>query len=227
MKLRLKEERILIKAVLFDLDGTLIDTNNLIIQSFKYTLKKYFNRDVPESELVMYFGEPLLDTFARYDKDNAHMLVTTYKTHNETIHDELTKEIAGAKETLQELRALGIKTGVVTSKLRPVAERGLNLFNLKELMDVFISPENTSKHKPEPEPVLKACEILGILPEEALMVGDSHFDILCGKNAGAKTCLVKYTAQPLEKIMQHNPDYAIDKINDILDIIREENFNGA
>jgi pyrophosphatase PpaX len=214
----------LIKAVLFDLDGTLIDTNNLIIQSFKHTYKKHLDIDVPESEIVMCFGEPLFDTLARYDKDNAHILIQTYRAYNEAIHDELTTEINGAKETLRELRALGVKTAVVTSKRRELAERGLKLFNLQDFMEVIVTPEDTTKHKPDAEPVLKACQMLDIKPEEALMVGDSHFDILCGNNAGAKTCLVKYTVLPVEDIMGHNPSYAVDHIKDILEIVRKENF---
>lgn len=214
----------MIKAVLFDLDGTLIDTNDLIIDSFKYTLKKHLNLEVDKDEIVMHFGEPLLDTLAGYDKENAHILMQTYRTYNETIHDELTKEITGAKETLQELKALGVKVGVVTSKRRNIAEQGLKLFNLFDIMDVFITPEDTAKHKPDGEPVMKACENLSISPKEAVMVGDSHYDILCGKNAGAKSCLVKYTALPIDKIMLYEPDYIIEEIKDILNIVREKNF---
>ncbi|ERI90715.1 HAD hydrolase, family IA, variant 1 [Clostridiales bacterium oral taxon 876 str. F0540] len=214
----------MIKAVLFDLDGTLIDTNDLIIQSFKHTFQKHLNKDVPESEIVLYFGEPLIDTLARYDKDNAHILIQTYRAHNEAIHDELTKEISGAKETLKELKALGIKVGVVTSKRRGIAERGLKLFNMLEMIDAFITPEDTVKHKPEAEPIEKACGILDVNPSEALMVGDSHFDILCGKNAGSKTCVVRYTVLPLDKIMAYSPDYSIDNIKEIIDIVRKENF---
>lgn len=214
----------MIKAVLFDLDGTLIDTNNLIIQSFKHTYKKHLNIDVPESEIVMYFGEPLIDTLARYDKENAHILIQTYRAYNEAIHDELTAEIKGVKETLSELRAFGVKIAIVTSKRRALAERGLKLFSLQEFMEIIITPEDTAKHKPDAEPVLKACQLLGIKPEEALMVGDSHFDILCGKNAGAKTCLVNYTILPIENIMKHSPDYTVDEIKDVLEIVRKENF---
>lgn len=214
----------MIKAVLFDLDGTLINTNDLIIDSFKHTFKKHLNIDVHESEIVMHFGEPLLDTLAEYDKENAHILMQTYREYNEEIHDELAKEIVGAKETLSELKALGIKVGVVTSKRRELAERGLKLFNLLDIMDVVITPEDTTKHKPEAEPVLKACDILAVRPEETIMVGDSHFDILCGKNAGAKACLVKYTALPIDMIMLHTPEYLVDEIKDILKIVREENF---
>jgi len=215
----------LIKAVLFDLDGTLIDTNDLIINSFKYTLKKHLGLDAHKDEIVMHFGEPLLDTLSRYDKENAHILLETYRKYNENIHDELTKEVVGAKETLSELKTLGIKTAVVTSKRKILAERGLKLFNLLNYIDVFITPEDTIKHKPDGEPVIKACEELKISTNEAIMVGDSHYDILCGKNAGAKSCLVKYTALPIDKIMVYNPDYIVEKIQDILDIIKKENFN--
>jgi pyrophosphatase PpaX len=217
----------MIKAVLFDLDGTLIDTNDLIIKSFQHTLKKHLNRNVSSSEIVMHFGEPLLTSLERYDKDNADILIQTYRAYNESIHDELTKEIVGVKETLRELKTLGVKVGIVTSKRRALAERGLKLFNLHGLMEVIITPEDTTKHKPDAEPVLKACELLEVLPEEALMVGDSHYDILCGKNAGAKSCLVKYTALPVDKIMEHNPEYAIDEIKNILSIIRKENFSSV
>jgi pyrophosphatase PpaX len=214
----------LIKAVLFDLDGTLIDTNELVIDSFKYTFKEHLNIDVPESEIVMYFGEPLIETLARYDKDNAHILIETYRTYNEAIHDEAAKEIIGAKEAIRQLKILGVKVGVVTSKRKLIAERGLKLFNLFDEMDVIITPENTTKHKPDPEPIYKACEILDVLPSEALMIGDSHYDILCGKNAGSKTCLVKYTALPLDKILQYEPEFAIDELKEITNIVRKENF---
>jgi len=213
--------RSLIKAVLFDLDGTLIDTNELIIESFKHTFKEHLNIDVPESEIVMYFGEPLIDTLVRYDKENANLLFNTYIKYNEAIHDDKAREVVYAKETISELKALGIKVGVVTSKRKLIAERGLNLF---DKMDVIITPEDTAKHKPEPEPIYKACEILNVRPNEALMIGDSHFDILCGKNAGAKTCVVKYTVLPLDKIMVYNPEYAIDEIKEITNIVKEENF---
>lgn len=224
MGIIIKGDVSMIKAVLFDLDGTLIDTNNLVIESFKHTFKEKLNIDVPESEIVMYFGEPLIDTLARYDKENAQLLYNTYIKYNEAIHDDTAREIVGAKETISDLKSLGIKVGVVTSKRKLIAERGLKLFNLFDKMDVIITPEDTSKHKPEAEPVIKACELLKIQPKEALMIGDSHYDILCGKNAGAKTCLVKYTVLPIDKIMMHKPEYAVDHIKEVINIVREENF---
>ncbi|TDT58392.1 pyrophosphatase PpaX [Fonticella tunisiensis] len=220
----------MINAVLFDLDGTLIDTNELIVQSFKYTFKKHLNIDISKDEIVKFFGEPLHTTLARYDEKNADRLLKDYREYNESIHDSMIKGIEGAEEVLKELKNRGIKLGIVTSKRRTLAERGLNIFNLLGLMDVVITPEDTLKHKPEGEPAVKACKLLGVSPEEALMVGDSPVDILCGKNAGTKTCFVKYSAVPFKDVVYTNPDYVIVKLRDLLDIVEDSTshrFDGA
>jgi pyrophosphatase PpaX len=208
-----------IKAVLFDLDGTLIDTNKLIIESFKHTFRNHLNKDISEGDIINCFGEPLTITLARYDKDNVEELMKTFKKFNEDKHDELASGISNAIETIKELKKLDIKIAVVTSKRRMMAERGLKLFGLFELIDLLITPEDTIKHKPDGEPAEKACQILKVYKHEALMVGDSHFDILCGKNAGCKTCVVGYTALPIENIMKYNPDYKIENLKDLLNII--------
>lgn len=211
----------MIKAVLFDLDGTLIDTNGLIIESFKYTIMKHLNKKIEDEDIVKYFGEPLLTTLGRYDKDNAGILCDTYRSFNNIKHDEMVREIDGVFETLSKLGEMGIKLAVVTSKRRSMAEKGLELFKLKEYMTAIVTPEDTKSHKPNPEPALKACEILGVDPSEAIMVGDSHYDILCGRNAGTKTCVVKYTALPLEELLSYKPDYAVDNISELVGIVNE------
>lgn len=210
------------KSVLFDLDGTLINTNNLIIKSFKYTLKKHLNIMEDEKEIVKYFGEPLITTLKRYDEKNAEALVDTYRRYNSEMHDKLTQEIDGVQEAIHSMKEMGIIVGVVTSKKRITAERGLKLFNLFDYMDIIVTPEDTNKHKPDGEPILKACEMLNINPNEVLYVGDSHYDILCGKNAGTKTCIVKYTALDLKELYTYNPDYAVDSLTEIVDIINNK-----
>jgi pyrophosphatase PpaX len=92
-------------------------------------------------------------------------------------------------------------------------------------VDVIITPEDTEKHKPDAEPVLKACEILGVNPERAIMIGDSHFDIQCGRNAGAKTCLVKYTMIPIQNIIKYEPEFIIDKLIEVFKIINDIEAN--
>lgn len=212
----------MIKAILFDLDGTLINTNKLIIKSFQYIFKEHLKLDVSEEELVRYFGEPLVATMTRYYPEDPDFLVEAYKEYNYKVHDEIAEEFDGVEEALKKFKESGIKLAIVTSKRRYMAERGLKLFNLYDIMDVVVTPEDTEKHKPDGEPVLKACQLLNIKAHEAIMVGDSHNDILSGKNAGCYTCLVKYTGVPLQEVLQTNPDYVIDHIRDIFNIITEK-----
>lgn len=213
----------MIKAILFDLDGTLIDTNELIIQSFKYAFKTLFNKDISKDDIVRTFGEPLRAAMARYHEDKAELMVDTFRIYNEANHDSIATIFDGVKEGLEALKVMGIKLGIVTSKRRPMAERGLKLIDIHKFMDIVVTPEDTEKHKPLGDPALKACELLGVLPQETIMVGDSHNDILCGKNAGCSTCLVKYTALPLEELMDYKPDYVVDSIEDLAGICEDLN----
>lgn len=211
----------MIKAILFDLDGTLINTNNLIMQSFKYAFSKHLDVEVKEEEIATYFGEPLLKSMERHDANNAELMVNTFRQFNESKHDELAEAFEGVKEALEELKTSGFKLAVVTSKRRKMAERGLKLFNMLDYFDNVVTPEDTEKYKPDGEPASKACELLKVLPEESLMVGDSHNDILCGKNAGCKTCIVKYSILPLEELMKFKPDYIVDSLLDIIKLIKK------
>lgn len=213
----------MIEAVLFDLDGTLINTNNLILSSFKHTFKTYFNNtEIQDEEIVKLFGEPLLKSMEKYDKENVDKLIDIFHEYNERVHDELTESFEGVEDTLKKLKENGIKLAIVTSKRRSMVERGLNLFKLKDYFEVIVTPEDTELHKPFGEPALKACELLRVSPLQSLMVGDSHNDILCGKNAGNKTCLVKYTVLPLDELLKYSPDFIIDSMKDILTIIKRE-----
>lgn len=213
----------MIKAVLFDLDGTLINTNQLVLESFKYVFNTELNIYPKDEEILQYFGEPLMKTLARYDEINALKLYNAYIQYNEKSHDNVVQAMEGARDTVIGLKERNISVGVVSSKRRIMVDRGLKVCNLSGLMDVIITPEDTEKHKPDGEPLIKACDLLGIDTEYALMVGDSHFDILCGKNAGAKTCLVKYTVVPIDNILKYNPDFLIGELTDLLSIIDSEN----
>ena len=209
----------MIKAVLFDLDGTIIDTNELIEMSFKHAFKVHLNEDRTSEEVTKFFGQPLRDSFISYGEDTADRMIKTYRDFNEAIHDEGCKEFEGVKETLEFLKAKGIKLAIVTSKRRVLAERGMNLFDLRKYFDAIVTPEDTAEHKPKPGPVLKACELLGVAPNEAMMVGDSHFDLMSGKTAGAKTCGVRYTALPIKWLEECEPDYFIDSIDGMKKIV--------
>lgn len=209
-----------INCILFDLDGTLLDTYNLVIKSFQHTIRQHYDKELKAEEILPYFGEPLWVTMERFSKEEAQELIKTYRKFNLAHHDELTVLFPGVRETLEAISAKGIPIGIVTSKVKLTAHRGVELFSLKDLINVFISLEDCTNHKPHPEPILKALEVLGITNREnVLMVGDSPFDIQCAKNAGVKSAAVSWSIIPPEVIEAEKPDYIIHNFQDLLTLI--------
>lgn len=210
----------MIKAVLFDLDGTLLDTNDLILASFREAFSKCLGMNLDDKEISKHFGKPLEDSFSDYaDKDIVKEMIKTYRSYNDANHDSKCMSFEGVHDILKELKRKGIKLAVVTSKRKIMCERGMKISGIYDYIDVIITPENTEKHKPDKEPALKACELLEELPEKSLFVGDSTFDILCGKAAGCYTCAVSYTALPIEELEKVKPDYFISKFSELLTVI--------
>ena len=211
----------MIKAVLFDLDGTLLDTNELIYNSFCHAFKDVLNMELSKAKITSLYGKPLNYSFTKYtdDEEIVQKMIDVYRGYNAKHHDNMCKPFEGVVELLETLKNKGIRLGIVTSKRKVVAVRGMELADILKYMDVVISPESTKKHKPEGEPALKACEILGVKPEETMMVGDATYDLLCGKNAGCKTCGVEYTAIELEELIKVNPTYMVKKPLDILALV--------
>lgn len=211
----------MIKAVLFDLDGTLLDTNDLIYDSFCTAFKEVLDRELAKEEITLLYGKPLKSSLSVYtdDEEELESLVKAYRGYNIKYHDAMCKPFEGVEELLIQLKDKGLKLGIVTSKRKELAKKGLELGKLIDYMDVIITPEDTIKHKPEADPVLKACEILQVSPKEAVMVGDSPYDLLSGKSAGCFTCGVEYTALQLEELINVGPSYMIKNPLDILELI--------
>lgn len=209
------------KGILFDLDGTLINTNQLILETFDYTLNKILGLQVPHSELIKTFGQPLSEVMRNFDADKEELLLTTYRTYNAAIHDQWVTPFPQAAETLTQLKAMGIKLAVVTSKKGDVARHGLEFCRLENYFDAFITPEDTLKHKPEPEPALKALEKLNLAAKDSLMVGDSPYDLLCGARAGCKTAAVRYSLHDKTVLAAQNPDYWLDSLADLIAIVSQ------
>lgn len=206
------------KYLLFDLDGTLINTNKLIIDSFKYTLKKHIDLDIEESQIKRYFGEPLLITLERFSKDKAELMFKTYIEYNESIHDERVEIFQDVEYALADMDKSGHTLCVVTSKRKVLAKRGLEIFDLLKYFSGIIAYEDTSRHKPHPDPIIRALDLLNAKPEQALMIGDSEFDIGCAKNAGVKSAFVSWSeAKDYQDGIE--PDYTISEISQLLNII--------
>ncbi len=206
-----------INCVLFDLDGTLLNTNNLVIQSFKHTFNQHLDRVVLDEELFPYFGVPLVTIMEHFDPKQVDQMLRTYRSFNLQKHDELTTVFPNVEGTLRELSKQGVKLGIVTSKIRNVVTRGLQLFSLESFFDTVVTFEDTEAHKPNPAPINKALADLQVSPEEGvLMVGDSPFDLQCAANAGVCSAAVAWSVHSLDELKQHKPDYILDKMEDLL-----------
>lgn len=206
------------KAILFDLDGTLIDTTPLIIESFKHTVTAHLQREFDPAEAIAFFGKPLRDAMEFLAPDKVDDLIVTYREFNHANHDKLARSFSGITEVILKLHNAGLQLAIVTSKKKEMAIRGLTLFNMDKYFNVIIGLNETVRHKPHPEPVLAALQLLQLAPEDCLMIGDSPFDIRSAKSAGVKTAAVKWSAVPWETILLEKPDYILYSIEDLLDI---------
>ncbi|MFJ5713691.1 pyrophosphatase PpaX [Neobacillus sp. NPDC093127] len=210
-----------ITTILFDLDGTLIDTNELIISTYLHTLEKYYPSKYKREDVLPFMGPTLHEAFSTVDPDRVEEMVLEYRTFNLANHDALVKEFEGAVETVQTLFEKGYKLGIVTTKRHDTALKGLRLMNLDRYFEVVVALDHVTKVKPDPEPLFNALEQLKSTPEESLMVGDNYHDILAGKNAGTLTAGVAWSIKGREYIAKYEPDYILEHMTDLLKILGE------
>jgi pyrophosphatase PpaX len=206
------------KGICFDLDGTLLDTNKLIIKSFQHTFKVHYNQEVDLNVVRAYFGRPLRAALEYLGPDKIDELTGTYREFSAANHDRLTGIFPGVAETIKTLYEHDIRLAVVTSKMQSRARKGLDLFDLAEYFPVIVGCDNCQKHKPDPEPVQRALTELGLMPSDCLMVGDSPFDLASAKSNGVKTAAVRWTEVPWNSLLAEKPDYILDKMKDLLTV---------
>ncbi|MEH7492556.1 pyrophosphatase PpaX [Neobacillus niacini] len=210
-----------INTILFDLDGTLIDTNELIISTYLHTLEKYFPGKYQRQDVLPFLGPTLHEVFGAMDSERVEEMVLAYRTYNLANHDALVKEFVGVMETIETLKKKGYKLAIVTTKREDVAFKGLRLMKLDPFFDVMIAYDHVKKVKPDPEPIFLALEKLDSKPEETLMVGDNFHDVLAGKNAGTLTAGVAWTIKGRDYLAKYEPDYMLENMTDLLTILGE------
>ena len=208
-----------ITTLLFDLDGTLINTNELIIASFLHTLNHYYPNQYTREDVYEFIGPSLLETFSGLDLERAEEMIEHYREHNHLHHDLLVEEYEGVYETIQELKERNYKVGIVTTKMRKAVQRGLLKGRLDPFFDVVVTLDDVKNPKPDPEPIELALKLIGSSAEETIMVGDNSHDILAGKNAGTKTAGVAWALKGREYLEQYGPDYMLENMRDLLSIV--------
>ncbi|MBM7631249.1 pyrophosphatase PpaX [Geomicrobium sediminis] len=208
-----------VDTVLFDLDGTLIDTNELIIASFEHTLGEYYPGHYKRADILPFIGPSLDETFTRLNPSLANDMIEMYIEHNHLHHDQLLREYEGVREAVAQLFDKGYKLGVVTTKRRPTTERGLEITGLKPYFSTIVTFDDVENVKPHPEPIKKAMAQLGSTPEQTIMVGDNTHDIDGGKRAGTQTAAVGWAVRGLEEVRSLYPDYILEDMRDLLHIV--------
>jgi pyrophosphatase PpaX len=172
-------------TLLFDLDGTLVDTKELILVSYREATRKVLGQSLPDDDILPLIGMPLADQMRILAPEHVDELTAVYRKHNKRVHDEFIRPFEGIREVLAMLRAGGRQLAVVTSKRKKPALRGLAAFDLAGYFDLVIGSDDTERHKPDPEPLLVAAARLGVPIEDCAYIGDSPYDMRAARAANA------------------------------------------
>lgn len=205
-------------AILFDLDGTLIDSIELILNSARYAFQKLQRECPSDQEWLAGVGIPLFTMFARYARDEADKaaLIAAYREYQAEHHDRLIRCYDDVVDTVVELRRRGHEMAIVTSKSEYLAIRALNRVGLARQIDTIVGCDASTRHKPDPEPVRIALHRLGYAPADAIFVGDSIHDMMAGNAAGVRSAAALWGPFKRSDLEPGSPSAWLEKISDIL-----------
>lgn len=209
------------KGFLFDLDGTLIDTTNLIRQSFRHASREVLGEQLPDEVLMANVGQPLDKQMELLDRDRAQELYDVYRRFNHARHDEYIREYAGIEALLEQLKRRGAKLGIVTSKSRMTVDMALRCIPIEHYFGALVTTDDTDYHKPHPQPLQLAMSQLDVAPDESVYIGDSPFDIKAGQAAGMATVAVGWGIFPAVRLKELEPDFFFDEPGEILQLCPE------
>ena len=210
-----------VRGVLFDLDGTLADTQELILRSFRHTMSAVLGREVPDAALMRKVGQPLAVQMWDFTDDAAvhEELLRVYRDYNARIHDRYIKRFPGTRATLERLSAAGFALGVVTSKRRAPALAALRSCGIDDLLPVVVGSDDWPAHKPDPGPVVRGAELLGLPAAACAYVGDSPFDLQAGRGAGCFTVAALWGMFAPDVLAAEGPDAQCASISEVGDLL--------
>ncbi len=206
-------------AILFDLDGTLANTVELILRCYRHTMRAHLGAERPDAEWLATMGTPLAEqmrAFARSDEEGAAM-VGTYVAFQKQVHDTLVRPYPGVPSALDALADAAVPMALVTSKRLGMTRRTLDVCGILHHFAVIVTPDEVARPKPHPESVLAALERLDAgSPERVLFVGDSPFDLAAGRAAGTRTAAATWGPFSRDTLLGHAPDFVLDRIEDLM-----------
>lgn len=209
----------MVRAVLFDLDGTLLDSTDAIVDSWFYTFDTIGEPRPDREAIIRSIGYPLRKQFPMFTAYDVNECIRIYRAHYTEHSPPKTSLLPGAKEMLSAFAAAGFRMGFVTSKKREASEMLLAHLGALHYMEARIGPLEVTKHKPDPEPVEKAMAQLGVGPAETVFVGDMHFDVLAGQAAGVTSVAVTTGYQSRAELEALGPAAVLDSLHEVRDFV--------
>jgi pyrophosphatase PpaX len=204
-------------ALLFDLDGTLADSVALIVGAYRHAFAAHLAGTPSDEQWIAGMGTPLMGQIRKLVGDEALVdpFLRTYREFQQLHHDRLMREFEGVRETLELLHGRGHPTAVVTSKANEGAYRAIRLLELEPFLDELVGLDSCKRHKPDPEPVRLALELLGYPPSEAIFLGDSPHDIVAGNAAGVTTVAALWGPFPRPALEAASPRFFLEHIREL------------
>jgi len=212
------------RTLLFDLDGTLIDSIGLIVDSYHHTMAAHGLPPLPDEYWTRGTGTPLRVQLAPFVSEQlpVEVLIATYREYNLANHDARVRAFPGVTDAITRLHAGGCRLGLVTSKNRQGSLRGLGVAGIAHAFELIVTADDVVHPKPHPEPVLRALEGLGAEPDECVYVGDSVHDLESGRAAGVATAAVVWGAMPRQALASARPDHWIETAADLLGLAGDQ-----
>ena len=209
-----------LKAVLFDVDGTLLDTTEFVYQAFEHSMQTHGFLCPNRSEIARNLGKSIEGLYSHFTQIPEIETTNLIETHREfqTQNFHLSVPFPNTVSTLQALKDRGYKLAVLTTRTTRTSLTTLKNAHIHEFFDFILSGDEVEQKKPHPESIERALRFFGLTPDQAVMIGDTDADILAGKNAGTKTIGAQYGFYR-EKIKDYNPDFIVEDIADILKIL--------
>ena len=207
-------------VVLFDLDGTVIDSGTIILASMRHAAKEVLGAEPPDELLMAAVGGPGLEAqMQALSHDRVEELVTVYRAHNEPLHEGLAC-CAGVDDLLVRLKDEGRRLGIVTAKRRATVELAFRVLPIEHLFETVVGGDETKRHKPDPEPLLLAAQRMDVDPRNCAYIGDSPFDIRAAKAAGMFAVAVTWGGiHDRAKLEAENPDAIVDTADELYGVL--------
>ena len=207
-------------AFIFDVDGTITSTNDLIFASFNYVAEKYLNKSFTSEEIISMFGPTEEVILKRWMPDNYEDARKDYFDFYAKKHSQMADIFPGIKSAIQLIKSKGCPLSIYTGKGKASAEITLREIGIYDFFDMVVTGDDVAAHKPSPEGIQKFLAAFNLDPQKVLMIGDAEVDVIASQDAGVKSALVLWDNYALEKFDHINADYIFKSVDEFTNFLR-------